>query len=83
MRKLRQLAHAPVHFRKDLGFKVTDRIRISYAASPELAAAISAHAAYIQQETLGVELKALDNKQVALHFEIDEYTLDLELKVIS
>ncbi len=69
--------------RKDLGFKVTDRIRISYTASPELAEAITAHAGYIQQETLGVELKPLDNKDNALHFEIDEQTLELELKVIS
>ncbi len=69
--------------RKDLGFKVTDRIRISYSASPELATAISVHAAYIQQETLGVELKPLDTNHAELHFEIDEQTLGLELKVIS
>ena len=69
--------------RKDLGFHVTDRIRIGYSASPELAAAISAHAAYIQQETLGAELALFTDKKALLSFEIDEHTLGLELSVIA
>ncbi|HTQ98992.1 MAG TPA: isoleucine--tRNA ligase [Candidatus Acidoferrum sp.] len=69
--------------RKDLGFKVTDRIRIGYSASTELAAAIAAHASYIQQETLGIELQPLIDAPTTLNFDIDEHTLGLELKVIS
>jgi isoleucyl-tRNA synthetase len=69
--------------RKDLGFKVTDRIRIQYAASAELEAAIAAHAGYIQQETLAMQLQALDKQQTQLHFEIDEHQLGLSLTVIS
>jgi isoleucyl-tRNA synthetase len=68
--------------RKDLGFKVTDRISIDYAASPDLALAIATHAAYIQQETLGVELRLLEKLASNLQFDIDEHTLTLALKVL-
>jgi isoleucyl-tRNA synthetase len=67
--------------RKDLGFKVTDRIDISYKASPELAAAIHTHASYIQQETLGVTLDVVTDRELPLQFDIDEFRLGLELKV--
>ena len=67
--------------RKDLGFKVTDRIDIHYDASPELAAAITAHASYIRQETLGVTLVAFSDCELPLQFDVDEFRLQLDLKV--
>ena len=67
--------------RKDLGFKVTDRIDIHYNASPELAAAITAHASYIRQETLGVTLVAFSDRELPLQFDVDEFRLQLDLKV--
>ena len=67
--------------RKDLGFKVTDRIDIHYDASPELAAAITAHASYIRQETLGVTLVAFSDRELPLQFDVDEFRLQLDLKV--
>ena len=43
--------------RKTAGFDISDRIRIAYTASPDLAAAAEAHAGYIQAETLAVSLE--------------------------
>ncbi|MGI8968497.1 MAG: DUF5915 domain-containing protein, partial [Chloroflexota bacterium] len=42
--------------RREAGFQVEDRITTRYEASPELAAAIEAHAGYIRAETLTAEL---------------------------
>jgi isoleucyl-tRNA synthetase len=44
--------------RKSAGLNLTDRIITSYAATPRLAAAMSAFAAYICDETLSVELQS-------------------------
>ncbi|MGQ9814508.1 MAG: DUF5915 domain-containing protein, partial [Candidatus Roseilinea sp.] len=43
--------------RKSAGFNLTDRIATTYTATPRLAAAIGAFAAYIRDETLSIELK--------------------------
>ncbi|MGQ9863564.1 MAG: isoleucine--tRNA ligase [Bacteroidia bacterium] len=54
------IAREIVHFiqkkRKDLQLHVTDRIQIRYHAEKEIAEAIHAHAAYIQEETLALSL---------------------------
>jgi isoleucyl-tRNA synthetase len=44
--------------RKTAGFDIADRIATYFIASPELAAAVMAHAEYIQSETLSVALTA-------------------------
>ncbi|MGQ9903029.1 MAG: isoleucine--tRNA ligase [Anaerolineae bacterium] len=43
--------------RKSAGFNLTDRIATTYTATPRLAAAMGAFAAYIRDETLSIELK--------------------------
>jgi len=43
--------------RKTSELEISDRIKISYDATPELAAAIQEHAAYICSETLAVSLQ--------------------------
>ena len=44
--------------RKEAGLDYADRIRVRYAAAPELEAAIAAHRGWIAGETLAVELAA-------------------------
>jgi isoleucyl-tRNA synthetase len=46
--------------RKNAGFNIEDRIRTWYAASGELADVIASWSAYIQSETLTIELVAGD-----------------------
>ena len=46
--------------RKAAGLNLTDRIAITYTASPRLATAVAAFDAYIRDETLAVELRAVD-----------------------
>lgn len=46
--------------RRDAGFKVVDRIDITYAAAPALARVIDAHKEYIAGETLAVSMRWSD-----------------------
>jgi isoleucyl-tRNA synthetase len=46
--------------RKEAGLRIEDTIRLVYAAGPEPASAIEAHAEYIKGETLAAELTAGD-----------------------
>lgn len=49
--------------RKDFNFEVTDRIVVRYMTGcPRLSAALEDYAAYVQQETLTVELKAVSSE---------------------
>jgi len=48
------------NLRKELGFEVTDRIKIEYQAPAEIAKAIESQAAYICSETLAVEMRPGD-----------------------
>jgi isoleucyl-tRNA synthetase len=68
--------------RKDLGLKVTDRIRVLYRAGPELADAIAAHAVHIANETLATSLDA-STTQGAFSFDVDEHTLELTISVAA
>ena len=68
--------------RKDLGLKVTDRIRVQYRAGPELADAIAEHATYIANETLATTLEA-STAQGAFSFDVDEYSLELTISVAA
>ena len=46
--------------RKDAGFAISDRINVTYQASPELTAAFTTFADYIQRETLADSLAVGD-----------------------
>ena len=48
------------HLRKRAGFGVTDRVHVEYQATPELAAAITRHAAWLRNEVLALSLKTAD-----------------------
>ena len=52
----REIVNRIQRLRKESGFNVTDRIRVTYAGAEELRAAAEEHAEYIQGETLAVEL---------------------------
>ncbi|HAR31526.1 MAG TPA: isoleucine--tRNA ligase [Gammaproteobacteria bacterium] len=52
----REIVNRIQRLRKESGFNVTDRIRVTYAGAEELLAAAEEHAAYIRGETLAVEL---------------------------
>ena len=65
--------------RKDLNFNVGDRITVEYSGSPEVLEAIAAHEAHIASETLATGLKKASG-ELSLKYEIDEYTLSLNLK---
>ena len=59
--RVRDLVRGLQILRKQLGFEVGDRIRIRYAATGELAAAIAANAAYLAEETLAVALEPAES----------------------
>ncbi len=48
--------------RKAMGLEVSDRIAVSYAASPRIAAAIVAHAEYLRNELLAERLEPGDGE---------------------
>jgi isoleucyl-tRNA synthetase len=52
----REFVNRVQNMRKDAGFKITDRIRITYAASDRLAPVLRSMSGYIASETLAVEL---------------------------
>lgn len=55
----REFVNRVQNMRKDAGFEVTDRIKIYHRSTDRLATALERRAAYIQQETLAVELLKL------------------------
>jgi len=57
----REFVNRVQNLRKDSGFEVTDRIRISHASSERLTKALGRMDQYIQQETLAVEIKSISN----------------------
>ena len=68
--------------RKDAGFNVSDRIEITFAASPELLVAISNHEDHIRHETLALKLQEVSS-ELPLSFDVDGHTLSLALKVVG
>jgi isoleucyl-tRNA synthetase len=53
------------NLRKDAGFEVTDRIEVAYHGSDEIADAVAAHADWIRNETLALELQPSDPDQLS------------------
>ena len=52
----REFVNRVQHLRKEAGFEVTDRIRISFRADGQLKKALAALGAYVKSETLAVEI---------------------------
>jgi isoleucyl-tRNA synthetase len=67
--------------RRDAGFQVVDRIRITYNASAALLAAIESHKSHIMQEALALEMLTSDD-DLPLSFDIDEHTFQLALETV-
>jgi isoleucyl-tRNA synthetase len=58
---VRDLVRHIQKLRKEMGLDVTDRIRIEYVSSDEIAAAVSAHAEYISSEALATDVERMDS----------------------
>ncbi|HEX2253123.1 MAG TPA: isoleucine--tRNA ligase [Thermoanaerobaculia bacterium] len=58
--RAREVVHHIQTARKEADLAYSDRIRVRYAAAPELAAAVAAHREWIAEQTLAAELVALD-----------------------
>jgi isoleucyl-tRNA synthetase len=56
----REVVHLLQTARKELDLDYADRIRVRYAAAPELAAAVEAHRVWIAEQTLAVDLAATE-----------------------
>ena len=71
--------------RKKANFNVSDHITIHYAADGEVAAAITQHAHYIQQETLADELSAgeLSESSAATTFSIAKQRVQVSLRQVN
>jgi isoleucyl-tRNA synthetase len=52
----REIVNRVQNMRKEAGYDVTDRIKMSYTADGDVARAIATHASYIKQETLTAEI---------------------------
>ncbi|HET9227060.1 MAG TPA: DUF5915 domain-containing protein, partial [Thermoanaerobaculia bacterium] len=60
----REVARSIQTARKDADLDYADRIRVSYEADPEIAAAVEAHREWIMGETLAVELAKADGAEL-------------------
>ena len=70
----RELINRIQNLRKDSGFEVTDKIKISIQNHKELAGAIERHKAYISAQTLAQEIELVNscNSNSALSVELDD-----------
>jgi isoleucyl-tRNA synthetase len=64
---VRDLVRHIQSLRKEMGFDVADRVRITFFASDNLAAAVSAHREYIAGETLVVEINRSPGQLSSAH----------------
>jgi isoleucyl-tRNA synthetase len=64
--------------RKERGYSVTDRIRVTYYAQGELAQAIDEHREYIMGETLSLQMEAATSPQ-SVEAEVDGQPLSFQL----
>ncbi len=71
------------NLRKDSGFEVTDKIKITLLKNnTELAEAIETNSAYICQEVQAVSLELVDNLADASEIEMDEFVLKMKVEVV-
>jgi isoleucyl-tRNA synthetase len=61
----REFVNRVQNLRKESGFEITDRIRITHASSGKLTKALERMAEYIKQETLAIELKSVSDKDIS------------------
>jgi len=66
--------------RKELNFKVSDRIEVIYNGSDELCSAIEYHLGYIQRETLSNAFSRGDIQDHAFNFNIESHDLHLHIQ---
>ena len=73
------------NLRKNADFDVTDRIRVQYRAGDRLAAAIRAHAAWIRNETLALELDEAERPdgEVVEAFEVGDESLTVAARRVE
>ncbi|NNE48106.1 MAG: isoleucine--tRNA ligase, partial [Rhodothermales bacterium] len=69
----RELVNRIQNLRKQADFQVTDRIVVSYDATPVMAEAVSAHVDWIRNETLALELQKAVHPDGDLVMDFDVY----------
>jgi isoleucyl-tRNA synthetase len=65
--RIRDLVRLIQNLRKEIGLEVDDRIRVAYAAQPDLAADIEHFADYVSTEILALELVAGEGGMAGAH----------------
>jgi len=76
---VRDLVRQIQNLRKEVGLDVSDRIRIAYAASDEMAAAVSAHAPYLGEETLALEITRRESVENGKKIKLGDLSIVLSL----
>jgi isoleucyl-tRNA synthetase len=83
-RLVRDLIREIQNLRKEVGLEVTDRIRVRYATTGELAGAIVDHQEYLANETLAVELIKTEFVDESPHIrEIGDFEVGLAVSKIE
>ncbi|MDH3403826.1 MAG: isoleucine--tRNA ligase [Acidobacteriota bacterium] len=79
--RVRDLVRAIQNLRKEIGLNVEDRIRLTYAASDEVAADVEAHRDYIAAETLATELARAASLAAGHQLTVDRQSLTVDVQV--
>ncbi len=80
----REFVNRVQNLRKDTGFEVTDRIKISYTAPPKIDNAIRKLTEYIKSETLAVEIApAINEREAATEISIISEKLFVSLEKVN
>ena len=69
--------------RKEMCLDVDNRINITFAASGDLAKAISCHAKYIADETLALDIKIVDKVSSDISYDIEGHTIEIALEKVE
>jgi isoleucyl-tRNA synthetase len=80
--RARELVNRIQKLRKDLGFDVTDRIRVGYACPAELKSSIERFNAYVAEETLASEIREVHETVWTAEQEIDDLPLKLKVEKV-
>ena len=76
----RELVNRIQNLRKDSGFEVTDRIKVTLQQTEELKKAVSANLVYIKEETLTEDLSFVDNLLNGTEIAFDDITTKLSIQ---
>ncbi|NNE34821.1 MAG: isoleucine--tRNA ligase [Rhodothermales bacterium] len=77
----REMVNRIQNLRKQAGFEVTDRIVVTYQATPNMEQAVAAHADWIRNETLALELQEAVRPDGDLVTKFDVYDDDITIGV--